>query len=462
MQVVEETNIDAKYEFITMGSTWRAIWKVSWPLLLNMFTIAFVCFVEIWIAGRLGYESQAAVGFSFQIWNLMMLLSVAISAASTALVSRFWGAGDREQAIEAARQSLLCAVLFGALMTVTGLLCAQPILSALGATETVKLLAWENMRIQLLAQIGWNVVWIGNTIFRAQGNTRVPMFTWLFLMVVLIAMDWMLVLYPFHFGVAGLGWSSLIASTLGALLNLYKLKHSDIGACVSFGENLTFEKCWFWLERLLRIGLPACIQDVAWLAGNFFFLYIFAQTAHPAACQAAYAVGFRIEDIFGGMPMYALNMGAATIVGQNLGAGQPQRAERAGWQVALIGCLYDLLVGTILFVFAGPIAAFMTPGDPLVIGYATEYFKIAGIAQPFLAIWIVLFGAMQGAGYTRWCMWATCIGMLAFRLPLAWTLAVNFHLVPSGIWIGMASAVILLGLVSIYEFRAGRWKLQKI
>ena len=115
-----------------------------------------------------------------------------------------------------------------------------------------------------------------------------------------------------------------------------------------------------------------------------------------------------------------------------------------------------------MFIFARPIATFMTPGDPLVIGYTTQYLQIVGIAQPFLAIWIVLFGAMQGAGYTRWCMWATCIGMLAFRLPLAWILAVNFHLVPVGIWIGMASAVILLGVVSISEFRAGRWKLQKV
>jgi putative MATE family efflux protein len=463
MQVVQEIDKNnADYQVITMGSTWSAIWQVSWPLFLNMMTIALVCFSEIYIAGRLGYESQAAIGFSFQIWNLMMLLATAMAAASTALVSRFWGAGDREQAIEAARQSLLFAVLFGTCTTVIGLLCSEPILSALGATQTVKTLALENLRISMLAQIGWNIIWIGNSIFRAKGNTRVPMYTWLFLMVVLIAMDWVFAIYPFHFGVAGLAWSGLIGSTMGAALNLYKLRRSDIGACVSLSGNLNIEKCRFWLARLLRIGLPACIQDVAWLVGNFFFLYIFAQTEHAAACQAAYAVGFRIEDIFGGMPIYALNMGAATIVGQNLGANQPKRAERAGWHIAGIGFLYDLIVGIALFVLARPIATLMTPGDSPVIGYATQYFQVVGIAQPFLAIWIVLFGAMQGAGYTRWTMWATCLAMLVFRLPLAWVLTVNMHIVPTGIWIAMASTVVLLGIVSIHEFRRGRWKLQKV
>src|SRR5277367_3123685 len=179
MQVAQEIDKNnADYQVITMGSTWSAIWQVSWPLFLNMMTIALVCFSEIYIAGRLGYESQAAIGFSFQIWNLMMLLATAMSAASTALVSRFWGAGDREQAIEAARQSLLFAVLFGIATTVIGLLCARPILAGLGATETVKTLAWENLKIGLLAQIGWNIIWVGNSIFRAKGNTRVPMFTW--------------------------------------------------------------------------------------------------------------------------------------------------------------------------------------------------------------------------------------------------------------------------------------------
>jgi putative MATE family efflux protein len=463
MQVVQETDKNsADYQVITMGSTWRAIWQVSWPLFLNMMTIALVCFSEIYIAGRLGYESQAAIGFTFQIWNLMMLLATAMSAASTALVSRFWGAGDREQAVEAARQSLLFAVLFGTCTTVIGLLLAEPILDALGATPTVKALALNNLRIGLLAQVGWNVVWIGNSIFRAKGNTRVPMFTWLFLMVVLIAMDWIFAIYPFHFGVTGLAWSGLIGSTMGACLNLYKLRRSDIGECLTLTGNLSIEKCRFWLARLLRIGLPACIQDVAWLVGNFFFLYIFGQTAHAAACQAAYSVGFRIEDIFGGMPIYALNMGAATIVGQNLGAQQPERAERAGWHIAGVGFSYDLIIGIALFVLARPIAAFMTPGDPLVIGYTTQYFQVVGIAQPFLAIWITLFGAMAGAGYTRWPMWATCLAMLAFRLPLAWFLTVNVGLVPSGVWIAMASTVVLLGIVSIVEFRRGRWKLQKV
>jgi Na+-driven multidrug efflux pump len=188
---------------------------------------------------------------------------------------------------------------------------------------------------------------------------------------------------------------------------------------------------------------------------------IFAKTINPTATQAAWAVGFRTEEVFAGMPIYALSMAVATIVGQNLGAQKPARAEKAGWQVAIIGGAYNLVVGLILVLFARQFACQMS-SDPIIISYTTSFFQICGLSQPFLALWLILFGAMQGAGYTKWPMLISTFCMTALRLPLAWLLTINLHMGPSGAWLAMALSTSVVGVLAIWRFKTGTWKTQKI
>jgi putative MATE family efflux protein len=463
MAVVEQTReTEARYQIITHGSTWRAIWHISWPLVLNMAIISVAAITDVWVAGKLGFEAQAALGFGGQIWNLIMMLAVALAAATTALVSRFWGAGEKLEAVEAARHSLLFAFCFGTASTIVGLVFGRPLLRFLGATGTVEEMGWQYMRLDLLTQIPWNLVWVANSIFRARGETKVPMFTWSLITTMIVTCDFVFCLHPFHFGMTGLAMSAMFGSTLGCAVTLFLLRKSELGEALSFRGHLGWHKSTDWCKRILRIGLPACVQDLAWLAGNFFFFIVFAKTAHPAACQAAWTVGIRLEEMLAGMPIYALAMGVGTIVGQNLGAQQPERAEKAGWQVAIIGAVINTFFGAVMFFGAGTIATMMTSGEPMVVQYTKRFLEVLGPAEPFVALWLLLFGAMAGAGYTKWPMWATTICMLAFRLPLAWVLTVQLHLVPNGAWIAMASTAVILGLLGIWQFRKGLWKYQKI
>jgi putative MATE family efflux protein len=456
----ERTTLEA--EGITSGSTWRAIWLISWPLVTNMLTIAVACFADIYVAGKLSSATQAAIGFGGQIWYLIMMLAVALSAAATALVSRFWGAGDRAQAIKAAQNSLMFALFFGVFSTAVGFALGKPLLNFLGASGEVGRLGWEYLRIDLLTQVPWNIVWVCNSIFRARGNTRVPMITWMCMTTMIVIFDCLFCLSPYHLGISGLALSALVASSIGSVLTLVLLRRSDLGECLNFSNGIDLKESLGWCKRLLRIGLPACIQDLAWLMGNFFFFLVFARTAHPAACQAAWTVGFRVEEMLAGLPIYALSMAVGTIVGQNLGAGKPERAERAGWQVAAVGAAANTVFGAFMFFGAEKIAGAMTAGDPLVVSYTTQFLKIIGICEPLLAAWLILFGAMQGAGYTKWPMWTTTICMLFFRLPLAWLLTVNYGWVPTGTWVAMASTVTILGVLAITHFRAGKWKHQTV
>jgi putative MATE family efflux protein len=453
--------IENRDDVIIRGSTWAAIWHMSWPLLLNMASISVASFADIWVAGKLGSDVQAAIGIGGQIWFFMIMLTVALSAGTTALVSRYWGARDLETTIEAARQSLIFAVMFGVVSCAAGLAVSPWLLSILGATPTVQGLAWDYLKVDLLSHIPYTVLWVCNSIFRAKGNARIPMAIMGFITALVIVLDLVLCVNPFHVGISGIGYAWLISGSIGVSIALFLLRRSEIGACLDFSSIWKHGLSHSWLMRLMHIGVPACIQDLAWVGGNFVLFKIFAETANPTSAEAAWAVGLRVEEMIAGMPIYALSMAVATIVGQNLGAKQPDRAVRAGWQVAAIGSGLNTAVALIMFIFALQISRMMS-ADSAVITYTVQYLQVVGLSAPFVAIWLILFGAMSGAGYTKWPMWATVVCLAGIRLPLSWYLTVKLGMGPIGTWIGMAVSSVLIGTYAIALYRAGVWKHQKV
>lgn len=447
-------------EVIIKGSLWQAIWHMSWPLFLNMVTVAFASFADLYVAGKLGSATQAAIGVGGQIWFFMVLLAVALSAGTNALVSRFWGQGNMETTTQAARQSILFACIFGACSATIGLLCCRPLLCILGASPEVQRLGWDFLKFDLIAQVPFTVLWVTNSIFRAMGNAKTPMIIMALITAQVILLDFGLCLWPMHVGISGIGMSWGIASLLGIALSFAILKRSAIGACLNVREMLR-ETSWEWFNRLMKIGIPACIQDLSWVGGNFVLFLVFAHTPDPTSCQASWAIGLRLEEFFGGFPIYALNMAVAVIVGQNLGARQPERAEKAGWQVGALGAVVNSVVALVLFFGASPLAHLMT-SDPKVTVYAIQYLKTVGLAQPFVAVWLILMGAMNGAGYTRWPMFITVLCLTVIRLPLAWYLTVGLGVAPAGTWSAMAISCLLVGLLMAWCYKTGAWKLQKV
>lgn len=448
-------------DVIVNGSTWAAIWHMSWPLVIQMSTVSIASFCDVWIAGKMGSNVQAAIGICGQIWFFMIMLTVALSAGTTALVSRFWGARDFKTAEEAARQSMIFAFCFGTLSMIGGLIVCRPLLALLGASEEVQRLGWQYMSIDLLSQLPFTVVWITHAIWRAMGNARVPMINWAIMTTIILVLDYSFCIQPFQMGIGGIGLAWFIASLVGMTLNLIFLRKTKLAEAMTFKSMFESGLSRLWLMRLLKIGLPACVTDLAWVGGCFALFLIFAQTENPTACQAAWAVGFRLEEIVSCLPVYALSTAVATIVGQNLGAKKPDRAEKAGWQVAMVGGLFTLVVGIVLFLGAERFSSLMS-SDPVVIAYTAQYFQVVGLCQPFVALWLILFGAMQGAGYTYWPMWASIVGLVLVRLPLAWFLTLKFNDGPLGCWLGVGFAAILLGILALWRYSTGVWKTQKV
>jgi MATE family multidrug resistance protein len=260
-------------DLLVSGSTWAAIWHMSWPMMVQMLVISSASFVDIWVAGKLGSEVQAALGICNQIWFLMLLMTVALSSGTMALISRFLGrarlqASGRKQA----GNPSFFALIFGVLSTLGGWAMAKPLLAMAGASPHVQDLGWQYLSIDLLSQLPFTVVWTAHSMFRAIGNSRVPLLNWFFMAVVIIGLDFFLCLGWPQLGVAGIGWAWLAGGLVGMSLNLYLLSKSDLAGSLNLWPaikaGLTKEtKEWIW--RILKIGLPTCIQDLAWVLGNF-------------------------------------------------------------------------------------------------------------------------------------------------------------------------------------------------
>lgn len=452
---------ESEYNLLVEGPLWKAIASMSLPLMLNGLSISAATLADAFVAGKLGSAELAAVGLGGQIWFGMIIMAIAIATGANALVSRFWGARDFAQSQEAARQSIFSAFIFGLVSAFIGVFSTGYLLRLLGADEKVQELGTTYLRVQFLAQLPLTVLWVCHAVFRGRGNAGLPTAIMALVTIGVVALDFLLCLYPLHLGIVGIGFAWLIATTVGCVLMLLALRYSELAPALAINKERPFNFSWSWFWRIMRIGLPACFQDLAWVCSNFGLFLIFSLAAHPVSYQAAWAVGLRVEDVVAGMPMFAMSMGVSTVVGQNLGAKNLDRARKAGWLAAAYGATLMCLLGIGMFVFAEPVANIMTT-DPAVAQYSKEYLQIIGLSEPAAAIWFILFGAMEGAGYTRVPMLLSFGFLLAVRLPLAFVFIMLLGLGPSGGWLAIALTSVVGAVVAAVCYKKGIWQYHKI
>ncbi len=436
------------------GSLWRAIWIMSWPLVLTTLASSLVGLTDVNVAQHLGSAAQAAVGVSEQIIFVFMVFLMSIAVGTTALVSRATGAGDQETAIRETGQSICFSFCLGLLLTAIALLGAHQALSFF--TDSPDVLKAGTLYIQNYSffLIPFSVVCICNAAFRAIGDTKTPLLTVSIMTAVNVAGDYLTVLHDWPvpgLGMMGIAWSGVIASSIGSIIALSRIKASGLGPCLN--QLLPVQK--ESIKKLIRIGFPSALQRMGWALSVFVLFYILGKCPTPDSALASWAIGMRVEGLVF-MPLMALSLSVASIVGQNLGAKETERAYQAGWNVTMIGVAMMTILGTCMFIFAEPLARAMSH-DATTTAYTMRYLQINAIAEPFLALGMVLSGALQGAGDTRTPMWITIFTNWVIRLPLAYYLVVSCGLGPNGAWISMTTSVTIMGLLAAWRFHSKSW-----
>lgn len=215
------------------------------------------------------------------------------------------------------------------------------------------------------------------------------------------------------------------------------------------------------VKKIANLSWPPALLQIAWNAGSIALYNILGRIGEASIIAlTSITNGLRIEAIIF-LPAFALNMAASVLVGQNLGAGKVERAVKVGWEIAMVGVVLLSSIALVIFIWAKYLASIIAK-EPAVLEETTRYLRIAMLSEPFMALSLVLGGALQGAGDTRGSMWVIIIGMWLIRLPLAFFLALIVAYGAIGVWVAMVISMAFQGLLMARRFHKGRWKELKL
>jgi putative MATE family efflux protein len=410
-------------------------------------------------AAKLGYDSAAAlagVGLANQMVWLITVLFMAVSVGSTALIARARGANDIASANHTLRQSIIVGLAMGLVATVVGLTCATPFMQLLGAGPEVLPLGTTFMQIASLTFIPAALLFIGTATLRGMGDMRTPLYVMLGVNGVNIALSWLLVngnLGAPTLGVAGSAIGAAIARGGGGLVLVGILLYGRSGLKLKFDLRPN----WELLRRLIRIGLPSAGEQLVFQGALLIFVRFV--TGLGTVAYAAHNVVLNIESL-SFLPGMGYAIAATTLVGQRLGAEQPEQAEASAYESLLQASLMMTTLGVVMMLFPHQLIALFS-ADPLVADTGAAAMQLAGVMQPLMALNFVMSGGLRGAGDTRWPLYSKIISTWGVRLPLI-ILLLWLGLGLTGAWIAMTADFLTQGLVTWLRFRRGAWKALRV
>lgn len=441
------------------GSLWKAIWVMSWPLTLTTVAASIVGMVDVQVAGLLGSASQAAVGLAEQVIFLFMIFLMSLGVGTTAIVSRAYGARELKEADYAAAQSLSLSIMSGIGLTVLAFLTAKYFLPLFSRSPQVVAESQVYLTVFALYLVPFSLVCISNAAFRAIGNAKIPLLVVTVESAINIIGDYATVVgnWPVAgLGIRGIAYSAVAGALIAALVAVICIWGSPLKQSLSKLFPVSREA----VVRVLNVGVPAAFQRLSWAASVFVVFFILSRLPDPTAALASWTIGMRVEALLF-MPLMALSLAVGSIVGQNLGANQVERAFRAGWHMTWIGVGMMFLLATPLFLFATQCASLMSHDAPT-IRITADYLRINALAEPFLAVNMILSGALQGAGDTKITMWISIFTNWVVRLPMAWVLSLLWGWAATGTWVAMSVSIVISSVIIAFRFQSGVWARQKV
>lgn len=439
---------------LTSGSLDRAIFVLAVPMVLEMAMESIFAVVDIFFVARLGAASVAAVGLTESFLGLIYTVAVGLGIGVTAIVARRIGEGDPEGAAEATVQSIVLALVISAVLGVVGVTGAPALLRLMGADAEVVEVGSAYAAISLGGSVVILLLFILNAAFRGAGDAAIAMRVLVLANGLNIVLDPLLIfgVGPFpELGVTGAAVATVIGRGTGVVMQLYVLFRVGDRLRVAARHVRLHVATLFRVLRLSGVGMvQGCIDAVAWIAVIRIF------SGFGSEVVAGYMIAIRVV-LFVLLPAWGLGNAAATLVGQGLGAGNPERAERAVWSAARLN-----------FFFLGSIATFFLLAAPFVVGIfgaddATSAHAVAGLRILSLCLYpysvgMVVNQSFNGAGMPRVPALVYLVSFWVWEIPAAWLLAHRFGLGPNGAFIAMTTAFSMIAILSTILFRRGRWK----
>ena len=437
----------------TEGPIGRAIFILAVPMVLEMCMESIFAIVDVFVVAHLGADAVATVGLTESFMTLLYALSMGLSIGAGAMISRRIGEKDAEGAAHTAAQVLLFGLLVSLAIGVFGAYFAPQLLRLMGASDGV-LRNITFTRVMLGCNASVVLLYLVNSVFRSTGDAAIAMrVLWLANAInIVLAPTLVFGWGPFpKLGIVGAAIATTIGRGTGVVFALSRLVRSGSRIHVR-RSHFAFDPAL--IARVVNLSSAATFQVFIGMASWIGLVRILANFGSDAL--AGYTIGMRIV-IFALLPSFGLANAAATMVGQALGAGKPDRAEAAVWTAGKYSAWFLGSVGLIFVILARPVVGLFTP-EPGVAAYGTAALRTVACGFLFYAYGMTITQSFNGAGDTRTPTYINLGVFWAFELPLAWLLANTFGFGPQGVFLAATIAFSMLAVVSALLFRRGQWK----
>ena len=458
MSVMREAFVGTTRDF-TQGPILPALIILAIPMILEMSLEGLFAIVDTFFVAKLGAESVAVVGFTESVLALVYAVAIGLSIGATATVARRFGEQDLEGAARTATHVVYLGIIVSVIMGTLGLIFAPNILRILGAEPSVVELGTPFARLMFGTNVVIVFLFLLNGIFRGAGDAAIA------LRVLIVANGLNIILDPLfifgigffpEWGVTGAAVATVIGRATGVAYAVWALFFRTNGRLNVRAEHWRFDPQLLW--SLVKLSATAVLQfliaTLSW-SGLVMILAPFGTVA-----LAGYQIGLRVI-IFVLLPAVGLANAAATLVGQNLGAGKPERAERSVW---LAGALNAGLLGVagLTFVIFSDLVVSVFTTDPEVSAFGRDCLRIVGYGYALYGLGMVMESSFNGAGDTWTPTYLNFIVFWMFEIPLAYFLANHYGWGPQGVFWSMTLAFSMLAIVSALLFRRGKWKLKSV
>ncbi len=445
-------SLRSEHQDFTTGSIRKAIFMLAIPMILEMCMESVFAVVDIFFVGKLGPNAAATVGLTESFLAIVYSVAIGLSMAASAMVARRVGEKNPDGAAKAGAQAAILSFIVTILISVTGFFFSGELLGLMGASKEVIAMGTGYTRIMLTGNVVIMLLFLINGVFRGAGDATIAMRSlWL-------ANICNIILCPVLIHYYGLPGAAMATTTGRGIGVCYQVYHLFKGKGIIRIHLQHFIPDPVLLKSIFSIASTATMQflvsSASWIAMSRIISY------SGSNAVAGYTIAIRLL-IFFLMPAWGLSNAAATLVGQNLGAKQPDRAERSVWLTAKYNAIFMAVV-SLVFVSSAEFFVKLINTDAEVVKTGVIALRIISMGYIFYGVGMVMINAFNGAGDSKTPTWINLFWFWAFQIPLAYVLANVLHMGPTGVFIAIIIAQCMVTITSVILFKKGKWKLVKI
>lgn len=450
---------------IVEGPLLPAMWKIAWPTMLQNVIGGLQGIVDHTFVGHyVGFTGNAAIGVSWQIFLVVVVFISSLFTGMSVLVARFAGAGDEEKVDRTVYQAFLTAIgLSLGVLAPLGYVFSPWLLDLVNAAPEVQQEALPYLRIMFMFSSGMLLFFMLGGALRSAGDAKTPLRLGIMLTVLNLTFNIILIrgLGPIPaFGTTGAAMGTVLAGGLVATYALFKLWSG--GWVVGFPKKGPRGIDWSIVKALFKFGLPTGIQGIAMNVGGVLLLAFIGSLAQSAAAQAAYAVSY--TQLFSLITWTSVGImgAAAAVAGQNLGAGNPERATQAVHVASRIGLVMAACIGLLFFFFPRQLLAIFGLDEPVVVEIGVQLLQILSVSGLFITVALSYTGGLQGTGDTKSPLYISIISQLIIPLGICFVIQQTSTLNAIDIWIAILVGHMTRCILSVLRFNQGKWRSIKV